>query len=94
MMDADGKNQRRLTKNRHADLSPSWSPDGERIAFASDRNGNFKIYVMDADGKNRRNFIKNRQDGLSPAWFDPASAVYSRSSYGPALDSSKIFLDK
>jgi Tol biopolymer transport system component len=33
-----------------ADTQPAWSPDSKRIAFASDRNGPFEIYVVDADG--------------------------------------------
>ena len=95
VMDADGKNQRRFTKNPHANnTAPAWSPDGERIAFASNINGNFEIYVMGADGRNRRNFTKSRQDNFSPAWFDPAYAVYSRPSHGPAPGSSEILLDR
>ena len=33
---------------------PSWSPDGARIAFTSDRNGAYNLYVMDSDGGNVR----------------------------------------
>ena len=70
-MDADGGNQQRLTENRQNDRDPSWSPDGERIAFASDRKGdfeNFEIYVMDADGGNQKKLTNNRGDDSSPSW--------------------------
>ena len=52
VMDADGKNQQRLTNNRGDDGSPSWSSDGKRIVFSSDRDRPgqfiFEVYVMDA----------------------------------------------
>ena len=71
VMDADGKNQQRLTENRQNDLSPSWSPDGERIAFASDEKGNFEnfeIYVMDADGGNQQRLTNNPAYDWNPSW--------------------------
>ena len=37
IVDTDGKELRQLTKDRYADLHPSWSPDGKWIAFATDR---------------------------------------------------------
>ena len=45
VMDADGGNQRRLTKNRHDDYSPSWSPDGKQIAFVSFRAENEEMFL-------------------------------------------------
>ena len=37
------------------DTNPAWSPDGSRIAFTSNRDGDNDIYIMDADGGNLRN---------------------------------------
>ena len=76
VMDADGNNQQRLTDNDFYDSAPSWSPDGERIAFVSERDGHFigefglssEIYVMDADGKNTRRLTNNRKTDWAPSW--------------------------
>ncbi|MCA0455330.1 MAG: hypothetical protein LCI00_15240 [Chloroflexi bacterium] len=40
---------RQLTFNRDIDSFPAWSPDGERIAFSSNRTGNYELYRMAAD---------------------------------------------
>jgi TolB protein len=74
-MDADGGNQQNLTNNPFSDRDPSWSPDGKRIAFVSNRDGNRDIYVMDADGSNPQRLTNNRRNDINPAWFDPAFAV-------------------
>lgn len=47
---------------------PAWSPDGTKIAFQSDRDGNFEIYVMDADGSRPVNLTKDPARDAAPAW--------------------------
>src|ERR687898_379785 len=52
VMNADGTEETRLTDNAAVNREPSWSPDGEKIAFSSDRNdneGSYDIYVMNVD---------------------------------------------
>ncbi len=46
----DGSELKRLTNDPAIDDSPTWSPDGTQIAFASSRSGASQIYVMGADG--------------------------------------------
>ena len=43
---------RPLTTGKDYTYKPVWSPDGNKIAFASDRYGNFDIYTIDTDGSN------------------------------------------
>jgi LysM repeat protein len=54
VMDADGNNAIRLTNNAANDGLPTWSPDGNAIAFASDRDGTWAIWAMNPDGSNQR----------------------------------------
>jgi TolB protein len=58
----------RLTKDRHIDVGPSWSPDGRQIAFVSDRTGAPQIYVMNADGSGVRRLTYDGAYNTSPSW--------------------------
>ena len=58
-----------LTQNASDDWAPVWSPDGQRLAFASSRDGNTEVYVMDADGTNPTNLTQNADtDGWNLVW--------------------------
>jgi Tol biopolymer transport system component len=59
-MKADGSEVTNLTNNLATDSSPSWSPDGTRIAFTSDRSGDTDIYVMNADGSSLSRLTDDR----------------------------------
>ncbi len=49
-MNADGSAQTRLTNNAAYDLLATFSPNEQKIAFASTRDGNLEIYTINADG--------------------------------------------
>ena len=64
---ADGSGKRRLTRSGAKDIAPAGSPDGRRIAFASDRDGKFEVYVMNADGSEQRRLVGKPANSF-PAW--------------------------
>jgi TolB protein len=64
----NGRRLRRLTKSRAIEVSPTWSPDGERIAFVSDRSGAPQIFVMDSDGGNTRRLTYDGSYNTRPVW--------------------------
>ncbi len=48
--------------------APAWSPDGKRIAFVSQRDGNNEIYVMSADGSGQENLTQHPDMDTLPSW--------------------------
>jgi len=59
---------RRLTDSRGIDISASWSPDGKRLAFVSDRAGSPQIYTMASDGSDVRRITFQGNYNQEPAW--------------------------
>jgi Tol biopolymer transport system component len=71
VMKTDGTGLAQLTDNRAQDRDPRWSPDGGRILFTSERDGNYEIYVMNADGGDETNLSQNPADDYYPTWIPP-----------------------
>ncbi len=71
-MKPDGSGLTQLTSNAVQDRGPTGSPDGEKIAFFSNRDpaaeGNHDIYVMDADGSDQTSVTEGSARDLFPAW--------------------------
>lgn len=83
-MDATGNNPVRLTQNDASDHNPKYSPDGRRIAFASqpftEPGGPPEVWVVSADGTPPRQLTHN--GGSYPSWSpDGAQIVYVRADW-------------
>jgi TolB protein len=65
-MNSDGTGVRQLTKGSWTDTMADWSPTGEWIAFASDRGGDFEVWLVHPDGTGLRKLTG--KGGYEPAW--------------------------
>jgi Tol biopolymer transport system component len=74
-MNAGGGGLKRLTDHPAEDFSPAWSPDAGRLAFDTNRDGNYEIYVMNADGSGATNLTNSPGDDISPAWSPDGSRL-------------------
>jgi len=64
-IEAEGKNEaevygKRLTGNAEFNTNPVFSPNGQRIAFISDRNAYYDLFVMNVDGTGQRSVLHSR----------------------------------
>ena len=73
---AAGGEATRLTTSESYETSPRWSPDGKKIAFASDRHGNTDIFVMNANGGTPKRLTSNSAGELPEAFSADGKEIY------------------
>ena len=74
----DGSKLTNLTDNLVDDMTPAWSQDGTKIAFASARAGGSQIFVMSADGSHLTQITSDDQNDL-PIWLPDGIHIAFRS---------------
>lgn len=67
-MDLRTRTTTRLTATQAIDTSASYSPDGQKIVFESDRGGKPQIYVMNVDGSNQQRISFGDGSYSTPVW--------------------------
>jgi len=85
-MNPDGGSLTRLTDEKSRtewlpsfvqvyDVGPVWSPDGARIAFVSNRDSDFAVYIMSADGKSVNLVTDKVLNPASVAWSPSGNKI-------------------
>lgn len=84
---AKGGKATQLTTHPGHDTRPIWSPDGTQIAFASDRNGNFDIFVMSREGGVPKQLTSHSVNEYPEAFSNNKQILYSASIQQDVKDS-------
>ncbi|MFQ5708777.1 MAG: Tol-Pal system beta propeller repeat protein TolB [bacterium] len=75
IVDYDGFYAKVITKDRSLDLSPAWSPDGDKICYTSYKDGNPNLYLLDL--RTQSQTILSNMQGLNsaPDWSPDGSKI-------------------
>lgn len=86
-MDVDRGLVRPITFNIGAEFQPTWSPDGQHIAFVKEHDQKFEINTMTAEGRDVRRLAIDSSRIYSPVWSpDGQYLVYITDQFGPRND--------
>jgi dipeptidyl aminopeptidase/acylaminoacyl peptidase len=87
----DGKMQspRQVTGagyEKHHDYSPRWSPDGQFLAFLSDRSDSIQVYLLPLEGGEARQLSSLSQGVTQYSWRPDGKAILAHSAWKPIDD--------
>ena len=90
VMRTDGTGLRQLTDDSYVDRFPRWSPDNRRVAFMSDRSGQYEIWLINSDGSDMRRLTYTSGTGdtvvAGATWSpDGKRIAYNRSGKDPCI---------
>ena len=75
LMNRRGRDRRPITDNLATDVHPKFSPDGNKIAFVSDRDYQPEIYLMNADGTDQTRLTNSPSYDLDPTWSPDGTQI-------------------
>ena len=73
---SSGGKARQLTTHPAHDTRPVWSPDGQRIAFASNRSGNFDVFLMNKEGGEPKRLTTHSTNEYPTTFKDNGHILY------------------
>ena len=88
VVNADGTGRTRLTRDPAEEFSPSWSPDGTRVAFSRFTGSRFQIFVMNADGTGASQLTFGDAAATDAAWSPDGTRI----AYTRCADSCDVYV--
>lgn len=83
VMDLDGSNRQRITRDANDAIMPAWSPDGQHIVFASKIDDNRDVFVINLDGTGLLNLTNHPANDYTPSWSpDGRQVIFSSNRLG------------
>jgi Tol biopolymer transport system component len=97
VMNADGSDQRQITKLGGANFGPSWTRDGRRIIFASNyknpRSRNFDLFLVNIDGSGLEPLTTHGEfDGFPMFSPDGRKLLWASNRNGREVGETNIFV--
>ena len=97
VMNADGSDQRQITRLGGANFGPSWTPDGKRIIFSSNylapRSGNFDLFLVNADGTGLERITFDESfDGFPMFSPDGTKVVWASNRHAAKTGETNVFI--
>ena len=97
VMNADGSEQRQITRLGGANFGPSWTPDGQRVIFSSNyrqpRSGNFDLFLVNLDGSGLEQVTSDESfDGFPMFSPDGRSLVWASNRREAKAGETNLFM--
>lgn len=89
-----GKVVRKLKFGLDAIYSPTWSPDGRKLAFVGLKEGHSHLFLSDVDGKNLRELYGGKYAVRDPVWSPDGSRLAFATDQGPETDLKRLLFGK
>lgn len=93
---SSGGDARQLTNSPRHDRHPRWSPDGKQIAFESNRNGSFQVFLQGIEGGEAKQLTSISTEATTAIWSNDGamlafvSAVFPEFSDKPYAESDAL----
>jgi TolB protein len=93
VLDVYSEEVRGLTDNDSMDWAPAWSPDGNFIAFAGRRTGDWEIYTVDVETNSLSRITDSTANDVQPVWSPDGEQIAFASDRDGAYEIFTITID-